>query len=175
VIAAVYFGRRWFVREGNRRLWESWILRAPIIGPLAAKLAMSRFCRMLGTLLGAGVSLISALSVARRSLGYQTLVDLVTDSTDRVKKGEPLGASLADCRMLFAGSTLEMIKVAEESGRLDQELVRLAAVNEVTLDRNLKTAIALVEPLMLGMIAALIGTIFISMVLPIFTIQDYIK
>lgn len=175
VIAAVYFGRRWLVQDSNRRLWESWVLRAPIIGPLAAKLAMSRFCRMLGTLLGAGVSLISALSVARRSLGYQTLVDLVTDSTDRVKKGEALGASLADCRMLFAGSTLEMIKVAEESGRLDQELIRLAAVNEVTLDRNLKTAIALLEPLMLGMIAALVGTIFISMVLPIFTIQDYIK
>ena len=173
--AAIYFGRNWFAREANRRLWESWLLRAPVIGPLAAKLAMARFCRMLGTLLGAGVSLISALSVARRSLGYQTLVDLVTDSTERVKKGEALGASLADCRVLFAGSTLEMIAVAEESGRLDQELVRLAGVSEVTLDRNLKTAIALMEPLMLGMIAALVGTIFVGMVLPIFTIQDYIK
>ena len=174
-VAALYFGRRWFVQESNRRLWESWLLRAPIVGPLAAKLAMSRFCRMLGTLLGAGVSLIAALSVARRSLGYQTLVYLVTDSIDRVKKGEALGASLADCKLLFAGSTLEMIKVAEESGRLDQELVRLAGISEVTLDRNLKTAIALLEPLMLGLIAALVGTIFISMVLPIFTIQDYIK
>ena len=173
--AAIYFGRNWFIRESNRRLWESWLLRAPVVGPLAAKLAMARFCRMLGTLLGAGVSLISALSVARRSLGYQTLVDLVTDSTERVKKGEALGASLGDCRVLFAGSTLEMIAVAEESGRLDQELVRLAAVSEVTLDRNLKTAIALMEPLMLGLIAGLVGTIFVGMVLPIFTIQDYIK
>ena len=173
--ALIYFGRNWFSREANRRLWESWLLRAPVIGPLAAKLAMARFCRMLGTLLGAGVSLISALSVARRSLGYQTLVDLVTDSTERVKKGEALGASLADCRVLFAGSTLEMIAVAEESGRLDQELVRLAAVSEVTLDRQLKTAIALMEPLMLGLIAGLVGTIFVGMVLPIFTIQDYIK
>ena len=138
-------------------------------------IAMSRFCRMLGTLLGAGVSLISALSVARRSLGYQTLIDLVADSTERVKKGEPLGASLADCRLLFAGSTLEMIAVAEESGRLDQELVRLASVTEVTLDRQLKTAVALAEPLMLFMIAGFIGTIFVGMVIPIFTIQDYIK
>jgi type II secretory pathway component PulF len=175
IVAAVVFARKWFVRESSRRLWESWMLRAPVVGPLAAKIAMARFCRMLGTLLGAGVSLISALSVARRSLGYQTLVDLVTDSTDRVKKGEALGASLADCRVLFAGSTLEMIKVAEESGRLDQELVRLASATEVTLDRQLKTAIALLEPLMLGMIAALVGTIFVGMVLPIFTIQDYIK
>jgi type II secretory pathway component PulF len=175
VIAAVYFGRNWFARESSRRLWESWILRAPIVGPLAAKLAMARFCRMLGTLLGAGVSLISALNVARRSLGNQTLVDLVTDSTERVKKGESLGASLADCRTLFAGSTLEMIAVAEESGRLDQELMRLSNVTELTFDRQLKTAIALMEPIMLFAIAGLIGTIFVGMVIPIFTIQDYIK
>lgn len=172
---ALYFGRAWFARESSRRLWESWLLRAPIVGPLMAQLAMSRFCRMLGTLLGAGVSLISALSVARRSLGYQTLIDLVTESTERVKKGEPLGASLGTCRALFAGSTLEMIAVAEESGRLDQELVRLAAVTEVTLDRQLKIAVALAEPLMLFAIAGFIGTIFVGMVIPIFTIQDYIK
>jgi type II secretory pathway component PulF len=175
VVAAIYFGRAWFAKESSRRLWEGWMLKAPVIGPLAGQIAMARFCRMLGTLLGAGVSLITALSVARRSLGYQTLIDLVTDSTERVKKGEPLGASLAACRALFGGSTLEMIAVAEESGRLDQELVRLAGVTEITLDRQLKTAVALAEPLMLFAIAGLIGTIFVGMVLPIFTIQDYIK
>ena len=175
IIGAIYLARNWFKLESSRRLWEHWLLRAPIVGPLAGQLAMARFCRMLGTLLGAGVSLISALNVARRSLGNQTLIDLVTDSTERVKKGEALGASLADCRALFAGSTLEMIKVAEESGRLDQELVRLAAVTEITLDRQLKTAVALAEPLMLFAIAGFIGTIFVGMVIPIFTIQDYIK
>ncbi len=170
-----YFGRKWFALESSRRIYERWILRAPVIGPLAAMIAMARFCRMLGTLLGAGVSLITALSVARRSLGNQTLIDLVTDSTERVKKGEALGASLADSRILFAGSTLEMIAVAEESGRLDKELVRLATVTEITLDRQLKTAVALAEPLMLFLIAGFIGTIFVGMVIPIFTIQDYIK
>jgi type II secretory pathway component PulF len=173
--AAIYFGRKWFALESSRRAWERWILRAPVIGPLAAMIAMARFCRMLGTLLGAGVSLISALSVARRSLGNQTLIDLITDSIERVKKGEALGASLADSRILFTGSTLEMIAVAEESGRLDKELVRLATVTEITLDRQLKTAVALAEPLMLFLIAGFIGTIFVGMVIPIFTIQDYIK
>jgi type II secretory pathway component PulF len=175
IIAGIVFGRQWFARDSSKRMWESWLLRAPIVGPLASMLAMARFCRMLGTLLNAGVSLISALSVARRSLGYQTLIDLVADSTERVKKGQPLGASLADCRMLFGGSTLEMIAVAEESGRLDQELMRIATVTEITLDRNLKTAVSLAEPIMLFVIAGFIGTIFIGMVIPIFTIQDYIK
>lgn len=174
-VAAAYFGRQWFAKDSSKRLWQSWLLRAPVVGPLAAQIAMARFCRMLGTLLGAGVSLISALSVARRSLGNQTLIDLVTDSTERVTKGESLSSSLAQSRVLFAGSTLEMIAVAEESGRLDQELVRLAGTTEVTLDRRLKNAVSLAEPIMLFAIAAFIGTIFIGMVLPIFTIQDYIK
>ena len=162
-------------RDSSKRAWENVLLRLPIIGPLAAKIAMARFCRMLGTLLGAGVSLMSGLIVARRSLGYQTLIDLVADSTERVKKGETLASSLGNARTIFGGSSLEMISVAEESGRLDQELVRLAGTTEVTLDRQLKTAIALAEPLMLFLIAGVIGVIFIGMVIPIFTIQDYIK
>ena len=173
--AAVYFGRAWMKRESSRRLYEMVLLRAPVVGPLAAQIAMARFSRMLGTLLSAGVSLINALNVARRSLGYQTLIDLITDATERVKKGEPLAASLAESRSLFGGSTLEMISVAEETGRLDQELVRLAGVTEITLDRQLKTAVSLAEPILLFVIAGFIGVIFIGMVIPIFTIQDYIK
>jgi len=68
-----------------------------------------------------------------------------------------------------------MIGVAEESGKLDQELVRIANVTEGDLDRQLKASVALAEPLMLFFIAAFIGTIFIGMVIPIFTLQDYIK
>jgi type II secretory pathway component PulF len=173
--AAFYFGRNWFKQESSRRAWETVLLRLPVVGPLAAQLAMARFCRMLGTLLGAGVSLVSGLNVARRSLGYQTLIDLVSESTERVTKGESLATSLAGARAIFTGSALEMISVAEESGRLDHELIRLAGTTEVTLDRQLKTAVSLAEPLMLFAIAGFIGVIFIGMVIPIFTIQDYIK
>jgi len=70
---------------------------------------------------------------------------------------------------------VEMISVAEESGKLDQELVRIANVTEGDLDRQLKAAVAMAEPLMLFFIVGFIGTIFIGMVIPIFTLQDYIK
>ena len=167
--------RTWMASEKGRRVWEGVILRVPLIGPLVAQFAMARFCRMLGTLLGAGVPLVQALSVARKSIGNQILVDAVSNSIERVKEGGQLGKSLAECRDLFSGSVLEMISVAEESGRLDQELMRIATVTEGDLDRELKTAVAFAEPLMLFFIAGFIGTIFIGMVLPIFTIQDYIK
>jgi type II secretory pathway component PulF len=68
-----------------------------------------------------------------------------------------------------------MISVAEESGKLDAELLRIANVTEGDLDRQLKSAVAMAEPLMLFLIAALIGTIFIGMVYPIFSLQDHIK
>ena len=175
LIIAGFMVRSWVVSEEGRRTWEGMILRAPVIGPLLAQFAMARFSRMLGTLLGAGVPLINALNVARRSIGNQVLVDAVSNSIERVKEGKQLGPSLANCRTLFPSSVVEMISVAEESGKLDQELVRIANVTEGDLDRQLKAAVAMAEPLMLFFIAAFIGTIFIGMVIPIFTLQDYIK
>jgi type II secretory pathway component PulF len=115
------------------------------------------------------------LNVARKSIGNQILVDAISNSIDRVKEGGQLGKSLGECRDLFSGATLEMISVAEESGRLDQELIRIANVTEGDLDRQLKTAVTLLEPLMLFLIAGFIGTIFIGMILPIYSMQEQIK
>jgi type II secretory pathway component PulF len=178
VVGLVVLGmmvRTWFASEQGRRVWEGLMLRLPVVGPLVAQFAMARFCRMLGTLLGAGVPLVQGLNVARKSIGNQILVDAVSSSIERVQQGGQLGASLAACKGLFPSSVLEMVSVAEESGKLDQELIRIANVTEGDLDRQLKTAVAFAEPLLLFFIAAFIGTIFISMVLPIFTMQEYIK
>jgi type II secretory pathway component PulF len=167
--------RSWFASEAGKRIWENVILRTPLLGKLLAQFAMARFCRMLGTLLGAGVPLVQGLNVARKSMGNQILVDAVGNSIERVQEGGRLGESLAECKGLFPGSVMEMISVAEESGRLDTELVRIANVTEGDLDRELRTAVAFVEPLMLFLIAAFIGTIFIGMLLPVFSLQEYIK
>jgi type II secretory pathway component PulF len=175
LVVGVLLARAWVVSPAGRRAWESFLLRVPVIGNLLGQFAMARFCRMLGTLLGAGVPLINALNVARRSIGNQILVDAVGNSVDLVKEGKALGTSLGECRALFPGSVLEMISVAEESGKLDGELVRIANVTEGDLDRELKMAVAMAEPLLLFLIAAFIGTIFIGMVLPIFSLQDHIK
>ena len=174
IIAMFFLLRAWFVSEKGKRKWEGIVLKSPLVGPLNAQFAMARFCRMLGTLLGAGVPLVHGLNVARKSIGNQILVDAVSQSIERVQQGGRLGQSLADCG-LFPSSIVEMISVAEESGRLDTELVRLANVTEVDLDRHLKTAVAFAEPLMLFLIAGFIGVIFVGMLLPIFSLQDYIK
>ncbi|MGH8024908.1 MAG: type II secretion system F family protein [Limisphaerales bacterium] len=164
----------WLRSEKGKRSWEGLILRVPLVGPLLAQFAMARFCRMLGTLLGAGVPLVQSLNVARRSIGNQILVDAVGQSIERVQQGGRLGQSLADCKTLFPGSVMEMISVAEESGRLDAELVRISTVTEGDLDRNLKTAVSFAEPMLLFFIAVFIGLIFIGMLLPVLSMSQYV-
>jgi type II secretory pathway component PulF len=175
LFAIIVLVRNWFVSEKGKRVWETVLLRSPIVGPLTAQFAMARFCRMLGTLLGAGVPLIHGLNVARKSIGNQILVDAVERSIEGVQQGGRLGDSLAECKGLFPSSALEMISVAEESGKLDTELVRIANVTEMDLDRHLKTAVAFAEPAMLFFIAAFIGVIFIGMLLPVLTMSEHIQ
>ena len=166
--------RRAMQSESGRRLVERVLLRAPALGAVIARFALVRFCRMLGTLLGAGVPMVTALKTAREAIGNQTLADAVSTAIEEVQRGQSLARSLATCPRLFPPSAVEVIAVAEESARLDKELVRLATMNEEELDRRLRMLVALAEPIMLFVMAGLVGTIVIGMLLPIFTIQELI-
>ena len=166
--------RRLFQSESGRRAVERVLLRTPGVGTVMARFALVRFCRMLGTLLGAGVSMVIALKTARDAIGNQTLSDAVAVSIEEVQRGTSLAKSLANCPRLFPPSVVEIIAVAEETARLDQELVRLAVMNENELDRRLRILVSLAEPVMLFIMAALVGTVVIGMLLPVFTLQELI-
>lgn len=161
--------------SGGRRIIESLILKIPGVGKVIAQLAMVRFCQMLGTLLGAGVPLVNSLKVARKAIGNQTLSDAVDHSVEEVQMGTALAASLKSCNLLFPQSVIEMISVAEESGRLDKELVRLSETYQKLLDRYLRTLVSLMEPMMLLIMGAIVGTVVIGMLLPVFELQDLVQ
>jgi type II secretory pathway component PulF len=161
--------------HGGQRFLERVMLQTPLLGKVAARFALVRFCRMLGTLVGAGVPLVASLRVAREAIGNKTLADTVSHAIEEVQRGSPLSRSLAGNSLLFPPSVIEMIAVAEETGRLDKELVRLSLAYEGELDRNLRMLVALAEPLLLMIMAGLIGTVVVGMLLPIFTLQDLIK
>jgi len=180
IVAAVAVGvfiivRRVLSTESGRRAIERAMLRIPAFGAVTARFALVRFCRMLGTLVAAGVPLISSLRVAREALGNQTLADAVSHAIDEVQRGASLAKSLAACPQLFPASVVEMVTVAEETGRLDQELIRLSGTFESDLDRQLRLLVALAEPAMLFVMAGVIGTVVVGMLLPVFTLQDLIK
>jgi type II secretory pathway component PulF len=173
-VVAVTLSRRALKSEPGRRMMERVLLRVPALGPVLARFALVRFCRMLGTLLGAGVPMVAALKVAREAIGNQTLTDTMAASIEKVQRGTSLAKSLAGCPQLVPPSVIEIIAVAEESSRLDHELVRLAATNEAELDRRLRMLVALAEPVLLFVMAAIVGTIVIGMLLPVFTLQEFI-
>jgi type II secretory pathway component PulF len=130
---------------------------------------------MLGTLVGSGVPLVASLRVAKEALGNQTLADSIGHAIEEVQRGTALSRSLAANPLLFPPSVIEMIAVAEETGRLDKELIRLSTAYEGELDRGLRMLVALAEPLLLFVMAGLIGTVVVGMLLPVFNMQDLIK
>jgi type II secretory pathway component PulF len=174
-VGGIVAARRALTNEAGRRFLERVVLRTPLVGTVAARFALVRFCRMLGTLVQAGVPLVAALRTAREALGNQTLADTVTHAIEEVQRGQPLSRSLAGNSLLFPASVIEMIAVSEETGRLDKELVRLSISYEGELDRNLRMLVSLAEPLLLMTMASIIGTVVVGMLLPVFTMQDLIK
>ncbi|MFG0249767.1 MAG: type II secretion system F family protein [Phycisphaeraceae bacterium JB051] len=174
LLAIVGVQRAWKTDSG-RRIIESLILKLPGVGKVIAQLAMVRFCQMLGTLLGAGVPLVNSLKVARKAIGNQTLSDAVDQSVEQVQTGTSLAMSLKTCPTLFPQSVIEMVSVAEESGRLDKELVRLSETYQKLLDRYLRMLVSLMEPLMLLIMGAIVGTVVIGMLLPVFELQDLVQ
>ncbi|HZZ42470.1 MAG TPA: type II secretion system F family protein [Tepidisphaeraceae bacterium] len=172
IVAAVIAYRKAMATQGGRRNIELAFLRMPGVGKVIARFALVRFCRMLGTLVGAGVPLVASLKVAKEALGNQTLQDTVQHAITEVQRGAPLAKSLAASDRLFPASVVEMITVAEETGRLDKELMRLSVAFEADLDRELRMLVALAEPIMLFVMASIIGTVVVGMLLPVFNLQD---
>jgi type II secretory pathway component PulF len=160
--------------SGRRRV-EGIVLAIPLAGRVVAHFALVRFTRMLGTLLNAGVPLVTALRVAKEAIGNQTIADTVEHAVEEVQRGAPLARSLGAAEKLFGSSVIEVVAIAEETGRLGNELVRLSNNYETELDRHLRMLVALVEPAMLFVMAAFIGSIVIGMLLPIFDLEQMIK
>ncbi len=175
VVALIVIIKRAASTDKGRRNIEKAILMTPALGKVVAFFAMVRFCRMLGTLLGAGVALVASLKVAKEAIGNQTLSDTVGIGIEQVQRGESLARALGQAEQLFPPSVVEMIAIAEETGRLDKELVRLSLSYESELDRQLRMLVSLAEPVLLFLMAGFIGTIVIGMLLPIFNLQQLVK
>lgn len=162
-------------RPSGAKVWERLRLRLPVAGPIATMLARVRFCRMLGTLLKAGVPLLAAMQVARETVGSPVIEQALGEAAERVRQGEALTAALDRSGDLLPATDREGLAVAESGGRLPEALLRLAETGERELDRRLRAAVALAEPLMLLAMAALVGTIVVGMLLPIFDLWSAIS
>lgn len=156
------------------RLWSradvrAWVdktrTQAPVLGPLVRAMAAARFCRMLGTMLGNGVPLLTAMQIARDAAGNVLMESAIDEATEAVRAGQPLAGPLSTSG-LFDDEVIEMISVGESANNLDDVLTTIAATIETRVDRMLGTAVRLLEPIMLVVIALVVATVAAGLILP---------
>ena len=166
-------GFLWFNLRNDvvRRKLERWQLMVPVVGSALRLLAITRFCRILGTMLANGVPLLHALKISKDATGSSILADLVAEAAEAVRDGkrlsEPLGRS-----DFIPEQILAMIAVAEESNNLDKVLVQIADTVERRTNRQVDQAVRLIEPAILCLVAAAIGFLALGLLLPIFTMAS---
>jgi general secretion pathway protein F len=160
--------------EQGRRLWDRWRLQLPLIGKAARLIAITRFCRILGTLLKNGVPMLQSLAISKDATGSMLLSDSIEKAAENVRAGQTLADPLKACG-LFPPEILEMIAVAEESNQLEKTLLGIADTVERRTNRQVDLAVRLIEPLVLILIAGGIGFFGVALVYPIFSMAGAMK
>ena len=149
---------------------QAWLDRIKLKLPLAGKIfhdtAVSRFCRVLGTLLRNGVPILKALQISSGSVGNQLLAQAILDSAENISAGQTLSAPLAACG-LIPTSTMAMIRIAEESNTLDTVLVGVADSIDKRIEKQLTLMVRFIEPIMLVVIGVAILFVMVALLLPI--------
>jgi general secretion pathway protein F len=175
VIVALFLGLRQIRKSARgRRFLDRFMLRWPLFGPLIGKLAAARFARTLGSLLDNGVSMLPALGIVENIVGNVTIAEAVADAKTDVAKGQGLGKSL-DVKGVFPAMAIQMILVGEQSGNLEEMLNKVADVFEKDVETSVMRLTALVEPVMMLIMAAVVLFIVLAICLPIFEMNQFIR
>jgi general secretion pathway protein F/type IV pilus assembly protein PilC len=166
-IGAFVAFRSWSATPEGRLIVDGWRLRIPGAGSIYLSYALSRFTRILGTLLHNGIPILQALRISKDSTGNRVLTLAIDRSADNITSGDALAAPLAACKY-FPRDVVEMIAVGEESNSLDKVLVDIANSLEKRTTRHLDLFVRLLEPAMLLVMAAVTLLVVAGLLLPVF-------
>jgi len=171
-LAGIIGGTMWYVRTpGGAEMLDRVKLGFPVVGPVFRAAALTRFARTLGTLVKSGVSLLPALKIVENTIGNLVLGKLIAQVAEETRGGESLAAPLRRLK-IFPRTVIQMIHVGEETGRLDEMLLKVADIEERHMRAKTKNLISLVGPLMIVAVGALVGFMVIAILLPIFSISS---
>ncbi len=170
-IGVVWLFRRWKASEAGRLIWDTFVLRLPIVGGLVRRVAVARFARTLSTMLASGVQLLQALDIVRTLLGNVVLEKVLTQARDEIREGEGIAPALKRSGQ-FPPLVTHMIAVGERSGQLEQMLTDVSD----TYDREASVAITrmttVLEPVMIVLMAATVGFIVFAIMTPIMQMNE---
>ena len=156
---------------GYRSTWHSWLMHFPIVGGLVAKSQISRFTTTFGTLISSGVPHLEAFTITRGALTNEIYRESVDDIREEVREGEGIAASL-ESSQVFDDMVVSMVEVGEETGELDRMCMRIGTAYEEQYTRALDNMLKLIEPIMLVVLAGLVGSIALSLFLPLFKLLE---
>jgi len=171
VLAGVFAWRTWTSTAEGKLAWDQGVLRFPIVGRLAVKIETARFTRTLGTMLKSGVPVLGAMAVVGDMMSNQAIAAAVTRISQDVKRGGTIATSMRE-HTPFPSLAVHMVRVGEETGRLEEMLLKVADTFEADVRIELKRVIGLLEPIIILGMGVLVAFIVVAMLLAIFSIND---
>jgi len=171
VLGVLVGWRMWTGTTEGRLQWDRTVLRLPIAGRLSLKVETARFARTLGTMLRSGVPVLGALAVVGDMMTNQSIAAAVTRLGDAVKRGGTIAAGLRE-HTPFPPLAIHMVRVGEETGRLEEMLLKVAETFEADVRSELKRVIGLLEPAIILAMGVLVAFIVVAMLLAIFSINE---
>ena len=178
VLAAIALGgvlfSRWKASDAGSLTFDGLLLRLPLVGPILRQFALSQFSRSLATLVGAGTPLVPALDIAANAVANRRVSGAVAAVVPRVREGAELWRSL-ESTGVFTSLAVEMIKVGEATGALEEMLTNTSDFYDEAIEAQLQRIVTLIEPIILVVMGAVIATLLLSIYLPMFTILSNIR
>jgi type IV pilus assembly protein PilC len=161
-------------QENVRQIVDPIKLKVPVFGNLFKKIAVARFARNLGTMISSGVPILQSLDIVAGTTGSMVLANAVRDVQDSVRQGESLTKPL-ERHPVFPPMVVQMMTVGEDTGALDSMLAKIAEFYDQEVEATTESLTALIEPLMIGFLGAIVGSMIIALYMPIFSIFKLIN
>jgi len=174
IVGAVVLSRLYLSTPGGVLARDRFLLSAPILGPVVRKATISRFARVLGTLVYGGVPILEALEIAGLSAGNQVFHRSAQEVEREVRAGRPIAAAMRDAGA-FPPVLTHMVAIGEETGDLPKMLGRVSDSLDFEVDTGMRRLVALVEPAIVLTMGTFVGFVVLSVLLPIFEAQNLVK
>jgi general secretion pathway protein F len=155
----------------RKKVWDGRFLKLPLVGTIILNKETANISRTLGTLLGNGVSILSALVIVRETVDNQVLAASIQDTEDQLRQGKNMSDALLD-KGIFPKMAMQMIKMGEETGRLEEMLLRVANIYDKQLRVEIQRMLALLEPALIISLGLMIAGIIVSILLAILSVND---
>jgi type IV pilus assembly protein PilC len=171
IIGISFLLRNYYRTYMGRRQIDGFMLKMPLFGEMNEKSAVARFSRVLGTLLKSGVPVLQAIDIVCKTIGNQVIVDAIQTAKYDIQQGGQMSLAIQKAKV-FPPMAIQMIGIGEETGELDGMLMKVADFYEDEVAQAVKALTSVIEPLMMVLVAVIVGSILLSMYLPLFSVFD---